>query len=103
MNSADDRDAILAGVSAQFIVCFAQFIEDCDLFDKSESNDEALVCAQETYPSEHSAVHRQWRHALKQLVLLHSGFDRLSISRIERGQVGVGHLDGDAPGHIGLA
>jgi len=37
------------------------------------------------------------------LVLLHSGFDRLSISRIERGQVGVGHLDGDAPGHIELA
>jgi len=37
------------------------------------------------------------------LVLLHRGFDCLGVSGIERGQVSVGHLDGDAPGRIGLA
>jgi len=37
------------------------------------------------------------------LVPLHRGFDRLSVSRIERGQVGAGHLDGDAPSGAGLA
>jgi len=37
------------------------------------------------------------------LVPLHRGFDCLSVSRTERGQVGVGHLDSDAPGCTGLA
>jgi len=37
------------------------------------------------------------------LVPLHSGFDRLSVSRIEHGQVGVVHLDSDAPSRAGLA
>jgi len=41
--------------------------------------------------------------ALDALVPLHSRFDCLGVSGIERGQVGVGHLDGDAPGRIGLA
>jgi len=38
-----------------------------------------------------------------ELVPLHRGFDCLGVSGIEHGQVGVGHLDGDAPGRIGLA
>jgi len=37
------------------------------------------------------------------LVLLHRGFDCLGVSRIERGQVGIGYLDSDAPGGAGLA
>jgi len=37
------------------------------------------------------------------LVPLHSRFDCLSVSRIERGQVGVVHLDSDAPSRAGLA
>jgi len=37
------------------------------------------------------------------LVPRHSRFDRLGISRTERGQVGIGYLDGDAPGRTGLA
>jgi GAF domain-containing protein len=37
------------------------------------------------------------------LVPLHSRFDRLSISGIERGQVGAVHLDSDAPSRGGLA
>jgi len=41
--------------------------------------------------------------AVPDLVPLHRGFDRLSVSRIERGQVGAGHLDGDAPSGAGLA
>ena len=39
----------------------------------------------------------------KALVLLHRGFDCLGVSRIERGQVGIGYLDSDAPGGAGLA
>jgi len=39
----------------------------------------------------------------RRLVPLHSGFDRLSVSRIERGQVGAVYLDGDAPSGAGLA
>jgi len=42
----------------------------------------------------------RWRRIL---VPLHSGFDRLSVSRIEHGQVGVVHLDSDAPSRAGLA
>ena len=38
-----------------------------------------------------------------QIVPLHSRFDRLSISGIERGQVGAVHLDSDAPSRGGLA
>jgi len=37
------------------------------------------------------------------LVPLHSRFDCLGVSRIERGQVGVVHLDSDAPSRAGLA
>ncbi len=37
------------------------------------------------------------------LVPLHSGFDGLSVSGIERGQVGAVHLDGDAPSCAGVA
>ena len=37
------------------------------------------------------------------LVLLHRGFDCLGVSRIERGQVGIGYLDSDALGGAGLA
>jgi len=37
------------------------------------------------------------------LVPRHSRFDWLGISRTERGQVGIGYLDGDAPGRTGLA
>jgi len=37
------------------------------------------------------------------LVSLHSRFDCLGVSRIERGQVGVVHLDSDAPSRAGLA
>lgn len=67
MNRADAEDAILARASAEFMVGFAHFVNDCDLFDKSEANGEASLGAQETRPWEHSAVHRQWRRALKQL------------------------------------
>ena len=41
--------------------------------------------------------------AIKALVPLHSGFDGLSVSGIERGQVGAVHLDGDAPSCAGVA
>ncbi len=41
--------------------------------------------------------------AFEELVLLHRGFDCLGVSRIERGQVGIGYLDSDAPGGAGLA
>ncbi len=37
------------------------------------------------------------------LVPLHRGFDGLSVSRIERGQVGVVYLNSDAPSRAGLA
>jgi len=37
------------------------------------------------------------------LVPLHRGFDRLGISRTERGQVGAVHLDSDTPSRAGLA
>ena len=40
---------------------------------------------------------------LYHLVPLHSGFDGLSVSGIERGQVGAVHLDGDAPSCAGVA
>ncbi len=40
---------------------------------------------------------------IAQLVPLHSGFDGLSVSGIERGQVGAVHLDGDAPSCAGVA
>ena len=40
---------------------------------------------------------------LSKLVPLHSRFDCLGVSRIERGQVGVVHLDSDAPSRAGLA
>jgi len=41
--------------------------------------------------------------ATPDLVPLHRGFDCLGASGIERGQVGIGYLDGDAPGRAGLA
>jgi len=43
------------------------------------------------------------RPAAAVLVPLHSRFDCLGVSRIERGQVGVVHLDSDAPSRAGLA
>lgn len=67
MNSADAEDAALVRITAEFISCFEQFINDCDLLDKSEANDKALLRVQEVRPWEHSAVHRQWRHALKKV------------------------------------
>jgi len=39
----------------------------------------------------------------KRLVPLHSGFDCLGVSGIERGQVSVVYLDSDAPSRAGLA
>lgn len=67
VNSADTEDAILARTSAEFLLCFAQFNTDCDSVNKSKANNEALLHTQETRPWKHSAVHRQWRRALKQL------------------------------------
>lgn len=67
MNSADAKDAALIRISTEFMCYFEQFLNDCDLFDKSEANDEALLRVQEVRPWEHSAVHRQWRHALKKV------------------------------------
>ena len=37
------------------------------------------------------------------VVPLHRGFDCLSVSGIERGQVGAVYLDGDAPSRAGVA
>lgn len=67
MNSTDAEDAILLRASAEFLVCFAHFVNIFYLVDKLEASDEAAWHAQETCPREHSAAHRQWRHALKQL------------------------------------
>ncbi len=51
-------------------------------------------------------AYRNWtelRRNTLDLVPLHSGFDGLSVSGIERGQVGAVHLDGDAPSCAGVA
>jgi sugar phosphate isomerase/epimerase len=49
------------------------------------------------------AARQAWAVEQMHLVPLHSRFDRLSISGIERGQVGAVHLDSDAPSRGGLA
>lgn len=67
MNSADAEDAFLVHASAEFLACFARFVVDCEVFDEAEPGDEALLRTQETRPWAHSAAHRQWRQALKQL------------------------------------
>jgi len=55
--------------------------------------------------AEGNIPHFERRHIFGEaiLVLLHRGFDCLGVSRIERGQVGIGYLDSDAPGGAGLA
>ena len=66
MNSADFEDTLLIHVSTEFEVCFARFVSDCEIIDRSEPDHEASLHAQEARPWEHSTVHRRWRHALKQ-------------------------------------
>jgi len=53
----------------------------------------------------HAAEQVNYAFAGRQAILvpLHSRFDCLGVSRIERGQVGVVHLDSDAPSRAGLA
>lgn len=67
MNSADFEDAFLIHVSTEFMACFARFVSDCEIIDRSEPDHEASLHAQEARPWEHSVVHRRWRQALKQV------------------------------------
>jgi len=63
---------------------------------KNDAADAAAICEAASRPGVRFVP-------IKSLVSLHSRFDCLSVSRIERGQVGVVHLDSDAPSRAGLA